>query len=152
MPKFFKKVLVANRGEIAIRIIRALHEMEIEAVAVYSEADRISSHISLADEAYLLGGPIASDSYLNIPKIIDAAKSANPPIKLKFIISDTRQALGDIYAFARKNEGLFSFVSVAPLIRQLIESEISQKNPWTDSDLKELLIQPITKEEENDDE
>ncbi|KKP67599.1 MAG: hypothetical protein UR68_C0008G0002 [Candidatus Roizmanbacteria bacterium GW2011_GWA2_35_19] len=88
----------------------------------------------------------------NIKKIIDAAKSANPPIKLKFIISDTRQALGDIYAFARKNEGLFSFVSVAPLIRQLIESEISQKNPWTDSDLKELLIQPITKEEENDDE
>ena len=77
MPKFFKKVLVANRGEIAIRIIRALHEMEIEAVAVYSEADRISSHISLADEAYLLGGPIASDSYLNIPKIIDAAKKAH---------------------------------------------------------------------------
>ncbi len=76
MPKLFKKVLVANRGEIAIRIIRALHELEIEAVAVYSEADRGSSHISLADEAYSLGNPVASESYLNIPKIIEIAKRA----------------------------------------------------------------------------
>ncbi len=76
MAKLFKKVLVANRGEIAIRIIRALHEMNIEAVAVYSLADRTSSHISLADEAYLLGGPLSAESYLNIPKIIETAKKA----------------------------------------------------------------------------
>lgn len=76
MPKHFKKVLVANRGEIAIRIMRALHEMEIEAVAVYSEADRSSSHISMADEAYLIGGAPSLESYLNIPKILKAAKNA----------------------------------------------------------------------------
>lgn len=77
MPKLFKKVLVANRGEIAIRIIRALHEMNMEAVAIYSDADRSSSHISLADEAYPLGNPTASESYLNIKKIIEVAKRAH---------------------------------------------------------------------------
>ena len=62
-------MLVANRGEIAVRIIRALHEMEIEAVALYSEADKTSSHISMADEAYLIGPAPSQESYLNI-KII----------------------------------------------------------------------------------
>jgi len=76
MSKLFQKVLVANRGEIAIRIIRALHELAIEAVAVYSEADRTSAHITLADEAYLIGGAPSQESYLNIPSIISVAKKA----------------------------------------------------------------------------
>jgi len=76
MPKLFKKVLVANRGEIAIRIIRAIHELGMEAIAVYSEADRKSSHISMADEAYLIGEAPALKSYLDIQKIITVAKKA----------------------------------------------------------------------------
>ncbi|MGQ9810790.1 MAG: acetyl-CoA carboxylase biotin carboxylase subunit [bacterium] len=70
----FEKVLVANRGEIAIRIFRALIEMGIRSVAVYSEADRLSSHLRYADEAYLIGPAPASESYLCIDKIIDVAK------------------------------------------------------------------------------
>lgn len=72
----FQKVLVANRGEIAIRIFRALKEMGIRSVAVYSEADRLSSHLRYADEAYLIGPPPASESYLCIDRIIDVAKRA----------------------------------------------------------------------------
>lgn len=78
MPRhrLFKKVLVANRGEIAIRIFRALSEMGIGSVAVYSEADRLSSHLRYADEAYLIGGASPSESYLNAERIIATAKSA----------------------------------------------------------------------------
>lgn len=70
----FKKVLVANRGEIALRVIRACHEMDIEAVAVYSEADRDSLHVQAADEAVCIGPGPAAQSYLNIPNVISAAE------------------------------------------------------------------------------
>src|SRR5258706_15492869 len=70
----FKKILIANRGEIAVRVIRACHEMGIAAVVVYSEVDRTALHVRKADEAYPIGAPAASESYLNIPKIIDVAK------------------------------------------------------------------------------
>src|SRR3954462_6895798 len=68
------KVLVANRGEIALRIMRSLKEMGIKTVAVYSEADRTSPHVRFADEAVLLGPPPSSESYLLMDKIIDACK------------------------------------------------------------------------------
>jgi acetyl-CoA carboxylase biotin carboxylase subunit len=74
-PRLFKKVLVANRGEIAIRVFRALSEMGIRSVAVYSEADRLSWHLGYADEAHLIGPPPAAESYLNIPRIIEVAKA-----------------------------------------------------------------------------
>jgi acetyl-CoA carboxylase, biotin carboxylase subunit len=69
----FKKILIANRGEIAVRVIRACHEMGIAAVAVYSDVDRPALHVRKADEAYPIGAPAASESYLNIQKILDVA-------------------------------------------------------------------------------
>jgi len=70
----FKKVLIANRGEIALRIIRACQELGIRTVAVYSEADRESLHVRFADEDVCIGPPASSQSYLNIPRIIAAAE------------------------------------------------------------------------------
>jgi acetyl-CoA carboxylase biotin carboxylase subunit len=70
----FRKILIANRGEIALRIIRAARELGIETVAVYSEADRDSLHVRLADEAVCIGPPPSSSSYLHIPRIISAAE------------------------------------------------------------------------------
>ena len=64
----FSRVLVANRGEIAVRIVRALHELDIEAVAVYSTADSEALHVELADQAVCIGPPAAADSYLRIPE------------------------------------------------------------------------------------
>src|SRR5581483_6668249 len=67
----FSKVLIANRGEIAVRIIRACEELEIATVAVYSELDRNAIHVKRADEAYLLGPGPASESYLKIDKLLE---------------------------------------------------------------------------------
>jgi acetyl-CoA/propionyl-CoA carboxylase, biotin carboxylase, biotin carboxyl carrier protein len=75
MPPF-SKVLVANRGEIAIRICRTLRELEIGSIAVYSEADRGSLHVSMADEAFLVGPGTPAESYLNQERILDAASRA----------------------------------------------------------------------------
>jgi acetyl-CoA carboxylase, biotin carboxylase subunit len=71
----FERVLVANRGEIAVRVIRALHELGIEAVAVYSTADEHALHVRLADRAVRIGPPAAGDSYLSIPALIAAAET-----------------------------------------------------------------------------
>jgi acetyl-CoA carboxylase, biotin carboxylase subunit len=70
----FKKILIANRGEIAVRIIRACHEMGITAAAVYSDVDRASLHVRKADEAYPIGAAASAESYLNIAKILEVAK------------------------------------------------------------------------------
>ncbi len=73
----FKRILVANRGEIALRIFRACRELGIETVAIFSEADRGAAYLELADEAYCVGPPKAADSYLKIDRVISAAEIGN---------------------------------------------------------------------------
>ena len=66
----FKKILIANRGEIALRVIRACHELGIKTVAIYSTADELSLHVKFADEAVCIGPPSSNESYLNIPRLL----------------------------------------------------------------------------------
>src|SRR5438045_6633506 len=73
----FKKILIANRGEIALRVICACKELGIRTVAVYSEADRNALHVRFADEAICIGPPRLSESYLNVPAVISAAEIAD---------------------------------------------------------------------------
>src|SRR5581483_11167444 len=74
-PLMFSRVLVANRGEIAVRVIRALHELGIEAVAIYSTADKDALHVRIADHAVCVGPATASESYLRIPNVVAAAET-----------------------------------------------------------------------------
>src|SRR5436309_9299002 len=72
----FQKVLIANRGEIAVRIIRACRELGLRSIAIYSDADRNALHVRMADEAYYVGPAIAAQSYLSIPNILEVARQA----------------------------------------------------------------------------
>ncbi len=104
----FEKVLIANRGEIAVRIIRALKEMEIASVAVYSEADRDARHVREADEAHLLGPAIPAESYLNIERILAVAAEAGV------------EAIHPGYGFLAEN---------APFARAIGETDITWIGP-----------------------
>ena len=73
----FKRILIANRGEIALRILRACRELGVETVAIFSEADRGAAYLDLATEAYCVGPPKAADSYLKIDRVISAAEIGN---------------------------------------------------------------------------
>src|SRR3984957_74225 len=73
----FKKILIANRGEIAVRVLRACHEMGVAAAVVYSDADRAALYVRKADEAYPIGAASASESYLNIGKILEVARRSS---------------------------------------------------------------------------
>lgn len=94
MPRMFKKILIANRGEIAVRIIRACRELGVAPVAVYSDADRKALHVRMAEEAYHIGESVPSESYLNVEKIIEVAKRSKS------------EALHPGYGFLAENPGL----------------------------------------------
>ena len=99
-----RKLLVANRGEIALRIMRSAREMGIQTVAIYSEADRLSPHVRFADEAFCVGPPPSSESYLNAPRIIESALKAGA------------QAIHPGYGFLSENEHFALAVERAGLI------------------------------------
>lgn len=100
----FKKILIANRGEIACRIIRTCERLGIGTVCVYSEADSRAIHVNLADESYLIGTSLARDSYLNSQKIIDIAKSSGA------------QAIHPGYGFLSENADFATAVTDAGLV------------------------------------
>ncbi len=100
----FRKILIANRGEIAVRIARACREMDIESVAVYSDADRDAPHVRAADHAVHIGPSAATESYLRIPAIIEAARSAEC------------DALHPGYGFLAENAGFARAVSDAGVV------------------------------------
>jgi acetyl-CoA carboxylase, biotin carboxylase subunit len=75
--RVFRKILVANRGEIAVRLMRALREMDIRSIAVFSEVDRGALHVQMADEAVCIGAGASSESYLNIERILNAARETD---------------------------------------------------------------------------
>src|SRR5204863_6528877 len=76
----FKRILIANRGEIACRVMKTARRMGIETVAVYSEADRDALHVEMADDAVLIGPPAAAESYLLMENIIDACRKVVPVV------------------------------------------------------------------------
>ncbi len=120
----FKKVLIANRGEIALRVIRTCKEMDIKTVAVYSTADRESLHVRFADEAVCIGAPPSKDSYLNIPRIISAAEITNA------------DAIHPGYGFLSENEEFSSvcheygikFIGPTPKMIQLMGDKSTAKD------------------------
>ena len=127
----FKKILIANRGEIAIRIIRACNEMGIKTVAVYSKADKNSLHVKFADEAICIGEGPAVESYLNIPRIIAAGEITN---------SD---AIHPGYGFLAENakfskickENGFTFIGPDAEIIDLMGDKVNARNAAKDADV-----------------
>ncbi|MBI1746056.1 MAG: acetyl-CoA carboxylase biotin carboxylase subunit [Acidobacteria bacterium] len=123
----FKKVLIANRGEIAVRIIRACREMGIMTVAVFSDADRDARHIRLADEAYNIGPPPASQSYLQIEKIMEIADQSGA------------EAIHPGYGFLSENEA-FARACEAARIKLIGPSAAAMRKMGSKTEARQTLI------------
>lgn len=139
-----KKVLVANRGEIAIRIMRSCREMGIKTVAVYSEVDRTSMHVRYADQAYLIGEAASDQSYLNIDKIIEVAK-----ISKADAIHPGYGFLSEKAEFSQRciNEGII-FIGPAPKAISTMGDKLQARSAMLNSGVP---VVPGTKEKLNDD-
>ena len=115
-----KKILVANRGEIALRIMRTIRKMGIKSVAVYSEADRHSPHVLFADEAVCIGPPPSKESYLNMANIIAAAEITNA------------DAIHPGYGFLSENANFSRICQEHNIIHKLTKF----KHPWTNGQVE----------------
>ena len=121
----FKKILIANRGEIALRIIRTCKEMEIKTVAVYSSADADSLHVRFADEAVCIGPASSAESYLKIPNIIAAAEITNA------------DAIHPGYGFSKRKRWL-SLEFVKSTILNLLEHFLNKLKEWEIKQMQKL--------------
>ena len=146
MAAIFDKILIANRGEIAVRVIRGCREMGIRTVAVYSDADRGALHVRMADEAYGIGPAPSSESYLVIPKLIDAAKRAKAA------------AIHPGYGFLSENAGFAQacqdagvvFIGPSPASMALMGSKVEARRAASGFGVQIVpgTVEPITSEAE----
>ena len=136
----FKKVLIANRGEIAVRIIRACREIGIPTVAVYSQADAEALHVSLATEAYCIGPYQSSKSYLNIPAIISTGGGIceNAPA-----LNELRPLGIFVYLNVDENVAISRILKKAEYISEgkwkNLPGFIAKKNPATEADIRKIF-------------